>query len=155
MNEFFVERILERKSQRKLNFLSHQIIEETLRIILCPKRSTESERFEEYDGRAEEGPIARAVRFIEANLFENLSNIEIAQYASVSLAILFRQFATQLGMAPRKYINRRRLDEAYSLVKSDAYSVSDIAIIVGYSDLAAFSKAFKKRFGKSPKLMMD
>lgn len=155
LNEFFVERILERKSQKKLNFLSHQIIEETLRIILYPKRSIESERFEEYDGRAEEDHIARAVRFIEANLFENLSNIELAQYAGVSLATLFRQFGAQLGMAPREYINRRRLDEAYALVKSNSYSVSDIAIIVGYSDLAAFSKAFKKRFGKSPKLMMD
>jgi len=52
-------------------------------------------------------------------------------------------------------IKDRWSSEAYSLVKSDSYSVSDIAIIVGYSDLATFSKAFKKRIGKSPKLMMD
>ncbi len=154
LNEFFVERILERKPQKKLNNLSRQIIEETLRIILCPKRTTISETLEVSHEGTDADPISRAVRFIEANLFENLSNMEVAQSARISLATLFRKFTSQLGMTPKEYVSRRRLDESYSLLKSQSYSISDIALIVGYSDLAAFSKAFKKRFGKSPKLVM-
>lgn len=155
LNEFFVERVLERKPQKKLDYLSRQIIEETLRIILCPKRPTASERLEEYHERNEADSISHAVRFIEANLFENLSNVEVAQSAGVSLATLFRKFTSQLGMTPKEYVSRRRLDEAFSLLKTQSYSISDIALIVGYSDLASFSKAFKKRFGKSPKFVMN
>jgi AraC-like DNA-binding protein len=123
-----------------------------LRIVLCPKRSIETIGLEKVDENFEEDPqVVRAVRFIEANLFERLSIEAIANHSALSPATLFRRFSVHFGMAPMEYITRRRLDEAFSLLKSDSGSVSDIAVIVGYNDLAAFSKAFKRKFGHSPK----
>ncbi|MGZ3634288.1 MAG: helix-turn-helix domain-containing protein [Parachlamydiaceae bacterium] len=152
LNEFFVERVLERKAPKKLINLAYQIVEETLRIVLRPKRSIETKGLEKVNENFEEDPqVVRAVRFIEANLFERLSIEAIANHSALSPATLFRRFSVHFGIAPMEYITRRRLDEAFSLLKADFGSVTDIAIIVGYSDLAAFSKAFKKQFGQSPK----
>jgi AraC family transcriptional regulator len=36
------------------------------------------------------------------------------------------------------------------LLERDKYSVSEAAYAAGYSDIFAFSKAFKKHFGYSP-----
>lgn len=152
LNEFFIERILERKAPEKLTYLAHQIIEETLRIVIGPKRSIDFiEREKARESHHEDPNVVRAIRFIEANLFKDLSNQAIAKHSGLSPATLFRRFSAHLGMAPREYITRRRLDEAFSLLKAGSSSISEIAIIVGYADLAAFSKAFKKQFGQSPK----
>lgn len=154
LNEFFIERVLERKNPKKLIQLSQQIIEETLRIVLGPKNQTKITCLEKDNKNFEEDPqIIRAIRFIEANLFEDLSSEAVANHAGISPATLFRRFAIQFRMAPGEYITRRRLDEALALLKSDSYTISDIAVIVGYHDLAAFSKAFKRQFGESPKLL--
>lgn len=49
-----------------------------------------------------------------------------------------------------KYIKRVRLEKAAEYLKYSDHKVSDIAIDTGFSDVAAFSKSFKKRFKCSP-----
>lgn len=49
-----------------------------------------------------------------------------------------------------KYIKRLRLEKAAQFLKYSATGVNDIAYEVGFEDRAAFSKAFKARFGCSP-----
>ncbi|MFT6001839.1 MAG: AraC family transcriptional regulator [Flavobacteriales bacterium] len=49
-----------------------------------------------------------------------------------------------------KYIKRVRLEKAAEYLKYSDHQVSDIAIDIGFSDVAAFSKSFKKRFKCSP-----
>lgn len=94
--------------------------------------------------------VELALRFIESNLFNPLSIIDIAIASHASVPTLYRQFKAELKMTPLEFQRIRRLDESLSLLRSEEYNISDVAILVGYEDLAAFSKAFKKHFGKSP-----
>jgi AraC-like DNA-binding protein len=54
-------------------------------------------------------------------------------------------------MSPGAWWRNRVLDEALALVRSGAYSVSEIATRVGYENPAAFTFAFRQRFGRAPR----
>lgn len=150
LNEYFIERVLERKNPDLLLDLSRQIMEETLRILLCPKRASEVDIASNKENIYGDPITAKAVRFLEAHLFEAFSSTALAESAGTSPASLFRKFKSELGMTPGEYVTSRRLDESLALLKSKSYLVSDVAIIVGYADLSSFSKAFKLKYGKAP-----
>ncbi len=95
-------------------------------------------------------PLRRALSFIEQNLQDSLSADQIASAAVTSKPTLVRLFRAHLGTSPIKYLWNRRLDEADRLLMTGRYSVSEVAVILGFSDSAAFSKSFTERFGVRP-----
>lgn len=138
---------------------------------VCRKRDTDATRFleteivkevyflsrarEESAGRKSvvelEGPlVARALREIEAHLFEPDVLGRLPKACRASESSLLRAFKRELGRAPLVYVRERRLDEASLLLKSRRWSVSEVATKVGYGNLAAFSSAFRARFGVQP-----
>ncbi len=155
LDEYFIERVIERKDPHLLDDLGRQILEETLRIIICPKRSAESEEAGKGAQMFGDPMTAKAVRFLEAHLFQPFSSDAVSEYAGTSQASLFRKFRAELGMTPGEYVTSRRLDESIALLKSNDYTVSDIALIVGYADLASFSKAFKSKYGRAPSIYLS
>jgi AraC-like DNA-binding protein len=98
----------------------------------------------------DETSLVRAIEFIESHLFEKLEISDLVKSARTSQATLFRLFKRDLKVSPIEYVRNRRLDEARTLLQSKDYQVSDVALLVGYEDLSAFSKAFKVRFGIPP-----
>ena len=48
------------------------------------------------------------------------------------------------------FVKERRLEEAGALLERGEFNVSDVATILGFSDLSAFNKAFKRKFGVAP-----
>jgi AraC-like DNA-binding protein len=156
LDRYFIERILENNGAILLEDLSRQILEETLRILLYPNRNPSILESIETDRKAfgEDPALGKAIQYLEAHLFQAISIPEIAEYAGTSPATLFRKFKAELGMTPWDYLTSRRLDEALSLLRSENYSVSDVALITGYADLPSFSKAFKAKFGRAPSLFL-
>ncbi|MGZ6442182.1 MAG: helix-turn-helix transcriptional regulator [Pseudobdellovibrionaceae bacterium] len=143
INRVFQERIIAKKRVQD-NFMD-KVLEECLRIILNREDS-------DYQLKKLNLPLVDlALRFIEANLFNEISATSVAKAARTSTATLYRQFACEVGMNPLEVQRKRRLDESAQLLRSGKYSISDIALIVGYQDLAAFSKSFKHQFGISPR----
>jgi AraC family transcriptional regulator len=94
-----------------------------------------------------------ALRYIESNLFSELRLDQVARQARTSVASLLRHFRAAFKQTPYAYARRRRLDEASRLVKAGAHSITDVALIVGYEDVAALSKAFRSRFGVAPSVL--
>ena len=62
---------------------------------------------------------------------------------------LYRLFSSFLGMSPKQYIVKYRMEKALEMLKNGA-SVTQTYINVGYSDIYYFSKQFKNYFGYSP-----
>ncbi len=93
--------------------------------------------------------VLRGKEFIDSNYPETLTIEQIARMAGMSEYHFFRLFKQMIGKTPYQYILSIRLQHASLLLKSD-YSVSDVAITMGFSDIYSFSKAFKKHFGLSP-----
>jgi AraC-like DNA-binding protein len=127
----------------ELPLLERQLVHEIVRQG-CAGRETRR------DPGLTDDATARAVRYIEANLFDLLEVDAIRRHAGISTATLFRHFRRELGLTPFEFIRNRRLDEAMGLLRGGRYPVGDVALLVGYEDFAAFSKAFKRRFKNCP-----
>ncbi len=90
------------------------------------------------------------VKFINEN-FKEVINIEkIEEISHYSYRNINRIFQSLQHETIGKHIKRIRLEKAAEYLKYSNEQVSDIALNVGFSDLASFSKAFKKRFNCSP-----
>ncbi len=91
-----------------------------------------------------------AKAFIDQHLSENISLDTMALQAGISKYHFIRVFKSVFGISPYKYQKSKQLE----LAKYDLLSGEDIistAIRYGYPDVSAFSKAFKKLFGLSPR----
>jgi AraC-like DNA-binding protein len=94
--------------------------------------------------------LARALRHIEANLFSDVDLEELCRVCGASRSSLLRHFKRELKTSPNAYMLGRRLDEARRLLERGTYGVGEVARLVGYESLGAFSDAFRRRFGRPP-----
>ncbi|MFC3076504.1 helix-turn-helix transcriptional regulator [Phenylobacterium terrae] len=94
--------------------------------------------------------LSLARRFIEARADGELSLDEMAAAANLSKYHFLRRFRDVFGMAPGAYHRRVRLERAAERLARGAPSLTNLALDAGYRDLAAFSRAFRRRFGVPP-----
>lgn len=75
---------------------------------------------------------------------------DLAELSNLSRSAFADRFQRVVGQAPLSYLTTWRLDRAAELLRYSRAPVSDIANRVGYTSEAAFSRAFKGRYEKSP-----
>jgi AraC-like DNA-binding protein len=75
---------------------------------------------------------------------------ELARACSLSRSAFAARFAARVGKPPAAYLAHVRLDAATDLLRGTSLSVALIAENVGYTSEAAFSRAFKHRYGTPP-----
>ena len=83
-------------------------------------------------------------------------NVEMKQFAYLtgrSLATFKRDFEKIFHTPPGRWLQQKRLEQAYYLIKDQGKKPSDVYLEVGFEDLSHFSFAFKKEFGKAPTLV--
>jgi AraC family transcriptional regulator len=99
--------------------------------------------------------INRVVEFIEQNLDKPLTLQMLAQEAGISPFHLHRLFLIYTGEPLSGFIRRTRLAAGYlEFQKSSRSSVVETAISVGYESVSSFVRAFRKRFGFTPKALV-
>lgn len=96
--------------------------------------------------------IDPAVSYLKKHIYDCDLNIEsLPKLCGISGAYFRKIFALNFGTSPHKYILRKRLSHAKSIIGSgDFDTISEVAIAVGYNDPLYFSRAFKKKYGVSP-----
>lgn len=95
--------------------------------------------------------IRIALDFISEAYMRDISVTDIAERAGVTRAHLNRVFQENFHISLQNYLMDFRMGKAESLLVSTSTPVKDIAGMVGYSDPLVFSKAFKRKYGASPK----
>ena len=141
----FARVISRRESAKTLAFFERQLLVEILASAL--RRGKTPERPSLGSGDTVTG---RAVRYIEANLFSDLSLAGIARHAFASASTLLRHFRRDTGKSPHAYVKARRLEEARQLLEAGTHAVGDVGLLVGYENFAAFTSAFTRHFGAAP-----
>lgn len=90
------------------------------------------------------------IDFLEKNYKNDLTLEEIANYTGRSLATFKRDFKKISSLTPQKWIIRRRLEAAHSLIQSGKRKVTEICFDVGFKNLSHFSKIYKEMYGCPP-----
>ncbi len=88
--------------------------------------------------------------FMNKNFRFNVSLEKFAYLTGRSLSTFKRDFEKVFSMHPGKWLQQRRLQEAYYLIKEKKAAPSEVYVDVGFEDLSHFSYAFKKMFGFAP-----
>jgi len=94
--------------------------------------------------------VLHIIEFMEANISEPLSLVEIARYVGLSRRQIERLFQGQMGRSPARYYLEIRLDRARHLLMQSTIPVVDVAIACGFVSASHFSKCYREMYGKSP-----
>lgn len=94
--------------------------------------------------------IQRLMKTIQLRAAEVPSLSDLARELGVSKYHLSHRFKQALGMTFRSYVLRARLDQAMILLTDTQLPVTEVALAMGFSDLARFDKLFKRHTGVTP-----
>ena len=142
----FERAVCKRRDNDATRFLETEIGKELY--FLCHERHRHLERPSLVESRP--AVVRRALQHLEKHLFEVDVLRDLPRAIGASRSTLLRTFRRELGESPLAYVRTRRLDEALMLLKSRHLRVSEVSALVGYRNLAAFSHAFRERFGLRP-----
>ncbi|PFG41016.1 AraC-like DNA-binding protein [Georgenia soli] len=94
--------------------------------------------------------LLRARDAMDRAYTEPLDVPALARIALVSDAHFIRTFKDTFGETPHRYLQRRRVERAMSLLRETDRSVTDICMSVGFTSLGTFSRTFREIVGTSP-----
>lgn len=105
-----------------------------------------------YVGYTEEGHtlMERILAYIDSNYQKEVTRTELANVVYISPDYLSRLFKKETGKSLTQYITHKRIDAASELLLSTHLPVNSIAMQVGFSSFAYFSKVFRDMQGMTP-----
>lgn len=96
--------------------------------------------------------VNRVVNFVRRHIAEDLDLEQMSDVACLSKYHFSRVFAVHMNETPAHYVGRLRLERAAGeLVRAKGSPITEIALEGGFSGSDVFSRAFRNRFGVSPK----
>lgn len=94
--------------------------------------------------------IQQAKNFIESEYMMGITVGEVAARLGLDRSYFSNLFRASQGKTPQQYLNEVRMRQAAAQLVELGYSVTETAASVGYADVFAFSRTFKKFYGISP-----
>lgn len=92
----------------------------------------------------------QAKQYIQENIYKNITVGSVADALNITRNHFSKIFKENFQITPHEYINRLKLKNAESLLKTTNYRISEIADLLNYPDIYTFSKAFKRVYKKTP-----
>ncbi|HTX92803.1 MAG TPA: substrate-binding domain-containing protein [Anaerolineales bacterium] len=102
-------------------------------------------------GRATQQLVRQAMAFIHAQYAEPLSREDIARHIGISADYLTDCFRQELNITPMMYLRRYRIRQARELLETTNLSIMQVALEVGFSESAHFTRTFQKEVGVTPR----
>ena len=99
--------------------------------------------------------IGRAVAMIHHEPARPWTVDELAREVGMSRTRFANRFQGLIGVGPVSYLIEWRLQRAAAALRTSHRTVAEIAYACGYSSQAAFTRAFKEHFGRSPKAFRE
>jgi len=100
--------------------------------------------------RLDNARLRRVLDYIDQHLEEEITVAGLAGLANLSAFHFTRMFAAAVGVAPYRYVGRRRLENAMAMLAVGKLSLADIAHRSCFSSQASFNRAFRRATGLTP-----
>lgn len=94
--------------------------------------------------------VREAQVYIERNLGEKISVEHLSERSSTGRRNFDRRFIKATGNTPVEYVQRVKIESAKKSFETSRKTISEVMYEVGYLDVKAFRKAFKKITGMPP-----
>ena len=94
--------------------------------------------------------MLRARDEMERRYAEPLDVPTLAAIAHLSASQFGRVFKDVYGETPHRYLQRRRVERAMTLLRQTDRPITDIAWDVGFASLGTFSRVFREIVGEPP-----
>jgi len=95
--------------------------------------------------------LRRVVAYIDARLGGPISLDDLANIAGVSRFHFHRQFRKSIGVTPREYVLRARIERAKGLLTESDLTVGEVSGAVGFADQSHFSNIFRRLTAMTPR----
>lgn len=92
----------------------------------------------------------KIIAYVESRLYEPLTVGDICQQFSLSRSSLQLLFKSVVKQSPKKFISEMKLEKSCQLLRENKYTVSEVALKLGYSSIHYFSNAFSQKYHISP-----
>ena len=96
--------------------------------------------------------LAPAMKAIHTAPERKWTVADLATEAAASRSLLDGRFREVLGLSPIRYVKEWRMRIAQDLLATTDVTIASVARRVGYDSGEAFSRAFKRAYGRSPSL---
>ena len=110
-----------------------------------------STRQELRGGQLRDFYIQEAVTYMEQNYYKEVTVEEVAGACKLNRSYFSKLFKDSMGCPPQEFLIRLRLSKAADLMKGTDRPIGDISAMCGYPNQLHFSRAFKQRYGVSPR----
>jgi AraC-like DNA-binding protein len=87
---------------------------------------------------------------VEQHFKTKHSVAEYAQLLNKSPKTVYNIFSKKGAKNPLRYIQERKMHEARRLLQNSSMQIKEVAYEIGYDNIQAFSRFFKKQEGISP-----
>ena len=94
--------------------------------------------------------LLSVLRHVKARLDGDVSLDALAERSGWSAFHLHRAFRRLVGETPKAYTQRLRLDQAAARLAAGTDRVVDVALDSGFASHEVFTRAFTRRYGRSP-----
>lgn len=95
--------------------------------------------------------VLRVVEKMEEAIETPLTKPELAAVAGLSVRQLERLFRQHIGVSAHEFYLRLRLNRSRDLLRQSSLSVLEIALACGFASSSHYSRAYRARFGHSPR----
>lgn len=94
--------------------------------------------------------VEKVTEYLDGHFHEDTPRGRLAALVFVSPDYLSRLFRRETGKTLAQYVAERRLEHAAALLREGSMPINAIAMQVGFSSFAYFSKMFRERHGMTP-----
>jgi len=94
--------------------------------------------------------IKESETFMSMHYNEDISVQDVADYVGIHRSHFTVAFTKLLGISPGQYLLRLRMTNGARLLEETDFSITEIALSLGYSDIFAFTRAFSNYYRMPP-----
>ncbi|MBP5968174.1 AraC family transcriptional regulator [Pseudomonas iridis] len=96
--------------------------------------------------------LANALLALHQQPGRNWTVAQLAEQCNTSRSVFADRFQVTIGMTPLRYVTELRMRLASQWLTLERLPIEEVALRLGYTSQAAFSRAFKRITGKTPGL---
>lgn len=144
---YLTSRMLENEDYASLNGLLYKLTRDCFELSWSrqdlSRRQLATQRFKDFR-------VRRSLRLLQERLSEDVEMEEMARSVGLSRPHFFKLFKQCMGVTPNVYLSTLRSERAINDLIQSEKSVTDIALDLGFSSQASFTRFFSSNVGIAP-----